>query len=80
MQLFTAGMPLDRVDVDVLARRTAGLSGADLKALCQQAAVEALTRSSAVVAAADFDAALAKRAGPRDPRTRARPQPAARYI
>jgi transitional endoplasmic reticulum ATPase len=61
LQLFIAGMPLDRVDVDGLARRTAGFSGADLKALCQQSAVEALTRASAVVAAADFDAALAKR-------------------
>ena len=64
LQLFTAGMPLDRVDVDGLARRTAGSSGADLKALCQQAAVEALTRASAAVTAEDFEAALSKKAGP----------------
>jgi transitional endoplasmic reticulum ATPase len=65
LQLFTARMPLDRVDVDLLARRTAGLSGADLKALCQQAAVEALTRASAVITAEDMDAALFKRGGER---------------
>jgi SpoVK/Ycf46/Vps4 family AAA+-type ATPase len=40
-------MPLDGVDLDALARQTDGLSGADLKALCQQAAVEALTRVAA---------------------------------
>ncbi len=65
LQLFTAGMPLDRVDLDGLARRSAGMSGADLKALCQQAAVEALTRSSSVVTSEDMDAALAKRSGPK---------------
>ena len=63
LELFTRGMPLEGVDVDLLARRTAGLSGADLRALCQQAAVEALTRSSAVVTAADVDLALSKRSG-----------------
>lgn len=63
LQLFTAGVPLDRVDVDELARHTAGLSGADLKALCQEAAVAALTRSAAVVTADDMRAALAKRRG-----------------
>jgi ATP-dependent 26S proteasome regulatory subunit len=65
LQLFTAGMPLDRVDVDGLARRSAGMSGADLRAMCQQAAVEALTRESAVITEADMDTALAKRGGPR---------------
>ena len=67
LQRFTAGMSLDRVDIDLLARRTAGLSGADLEALCQQAAVEALTKSSAVVTADDFDAALHKHGGPTTP-------------
>jgi hypothetical protein len=61
LQLFTRRMALDRVDVDLLARRTAGLSGADLEGLCQRAAEEALTRSSAVVAATDIEAALGKR-------------------
>jgi transitional endoplasmic reticulum ATPase len=63
LRLFTKGMPLDRVDLDALARRTAGLSGADLRALCQQAAVEALTRASAVVGSEDMATALAKRLG-----------------
>jgi len=58
LRLFTAGMPLDRVDVDRVARRTAGLSGAELKARCQRAAAVALSRSSKVVTAADFDAAV----------------------
>jgi hypothetical protein len=35
----TAKMPLHEVDLDVLAGRTNGLSGADLEALCQQKAV-----------------------------------------
>ena len=67
LQLFTAGIPLDRVDVDHLARRTAGLSGADLEALCQQAAIEAVARAAAVVTAEDMDAALARRGAGRSP-------------
>jgi transitional endoplasmic reticulum ATPase len=63
LRLFTAHMPLEGVDLDALAGRAAGSSGADLRALCQQAAVEALTRESSVVTTADLDVALSKRAG-----------------
>lgn len=46
LALFTAKMPLDRVDLTALARATDGLSGADLEALCQQAALEAMTSAA----------------------------------
>jgi transitional endoplasmic reticulum ATPase len=65
LALFTAKMPLDGVDVALLAQQCDGLSGADLQALCQQAAVEALTRADerdeepSVVLAGDFARALA---------------------
>jgi transitional endoplasmic reticulum ATPase len=59
--LFSAGMPLASVDLDALARRTNGLAGADIEALCQSAAMQALLRGSDVkpaVTTADFDRAL----------------------
>lgn len=67
--LFTQPMPLaGDVNLDLLAGETDGMSGADLEALCQQAAVEAMVRSSAdgdattaptpQVTAADFMLAL----------------------
>jgi transitional endoplasmic reticulum ATPase len=58
---FTHSMPLDSVDLDGLATRTDGYSGADLEALCQQAAVAAMARGAATpqVTSADFDTALA---------------------
>jgi SpoVK/Ycf46/Vps4 family AAA+-type ATPase len=37
-------MPLDGVDLAEVAERTGGFTGADLKALCQQAAVLAMVR------------------------------------
>ena len=46
LALFTAKMPLDGVDLTALARATDGLSGADLEALCQQAALEAMTSAA----------------------------------
>jgi transitional endoplasmic reticulum ATPase len=71
LRVVTARMPLDGVDLEALALETEGFSGADLKALCQQAAVESLVRTGARAAkpakgsrhvtAADFDQALADR-------------------
>jgi transitional endoplasmic reticulum ATPase len=63
LRLFTARMPTVGVDVEQLARDTDGFSPADLKALCQEAALAAMSRGSeAAVHAEDFDAAL-ERAG-----------------
>jgi transitional endoplasmic reticulum ATPase len=45
LELLTAHMPLQGVDLDDVALETEGFSGADLKALCQQAAVEAMVRN-----------------------------------
>ncbi|HJL18036.1 MAG TPA: CDC48 family AAA ATPase [Sandaracinaceae bacterium LLY-WYZ-13_1] len=45
LQIHTRGMPLDDdVDVGALARATYGFVGADLAALCREAALEALRR------------------------------------
>ena len=71
--LHTARMPTVGVDLERLARETDGLSPADLKALCQEAALAAMIREgaegsvgegSASVVQADFDEALRRlRAG-----------------
>ncbi len=43
LQIHTRGMPLDEdVDLEDLARRTIGFTGADLEALCKEAALKAL--------------------------------------
>ena len=63
LAVMTASMPLAGVDLDSLAAGTEGFSGADLNALCQQAAVAAIVRSGdggePQVLPADFDTALA---------------------
>ncbi len=63
--IYTTKMPLHEVDLDAVAAAADGLSGADLEALCQQAAVVAMTRTAAEpasvtprVSTADFDTAL----------------------
>jgi len=42
LRIFTASMPLHDVDLDALADQTNGYSGANLAALCQQAALRAM--------------------------------------
>jgi transitional endoplasmic reticulum ATPase len=60
---MTEPMPLAGVDLEALAARTEGFSGADLQALCQQAAVAAIVRGGNAaepqVQAADFETAVA---------------------
>jgi len=70
--VHVAGKPLaDDVDLDALARETAGYSGADVEAVCREAAMSAVERvterhgaaandhaDEVVLTEADFDAAL----------------------
>jgi cell division protease FtsH len=63
--LYTARMPTVGVDLDSLAQRTDGFSPADLRSLCQEAALAAMARKSeGSVTAEDFEAAL-ERIGPK---------------
>ena len=65
LELFTRKMPLRQVDLADVAARAEGASGADLRAICQQAALHALIRVRKAkrspghhVTGADFDEAL----------------------
>ncbi len=62
LQLQTKAMPLEGVDLAAVAARTDGYTGADLEALCQQAALAAMVRTGAgpvTVGRADFESAIA---------------------
>jgi SpoVK/Ycf46/Vps4 family AAA+-type ATPase len=66
---MTARMPTVGVDLEQLARESDGLSPADLKGLCQEAALAAMARSSgaegqaAAVTQEDFEEALRRLRG-----------------
>jgi transitional endoplasmic reticulum ATPase len=66
LRLHSARMPTVGVDLTALARGTEGFSPADLKSLCQEAALAAMSRTSdgssvpASVTQADFDEALGR--------------------
>jgi cell division protease FtsH len=59
LQVHTRGKPLaPSVDLDLIARQTSGLTGADLANICNEAAIGAARRHAEQIGAQDFDAAL----------------------
>ena len=59
LDVHTRGKPLDEdVDLDAVARQTAGLTGADLQNICNEAAIAAGRNGRATLTHADFDYAL----------------------
>jgi cell division protease FtsH len=58
LEVHTQGKPLGDVDLGMIARQTAGLTGADLANLCNEAAIVAGRSHREIVTMADFEAAL----------------------
>jgi cell division protease FtsH len=56
--VHTRGKPLGLVDLRLIARQTAGLTGADLANLCNEAAIFAARAHSTMIGQEHFDAAL----------------------
>jgi cell division protease FtsH len=58
LRVHSRDKPLHEVDLQVIARQTSGLTGADLANICNEAAIFAGRKNRDVVLAQDFDAAL----------------------
>jgi cell division protease FtsH len=58
LKVHTRNKPLEDVDLEVVARQTSGLTGADLANLCNEAAIFAGREERSTITAADFDNAL----------------------
>jgi cell division protease FtsH len=59
LHVHSRGKPVaEGLDFTVLARQTAGLTGADLANICNEAAINAARRSATQIEASDFDFAL----------------------
>src|SRR4051794_19382723 len=58
LTVHTKNKPLHEVDLSVVAKQTAGLTGADLANICNEAAIFAGRKRRDVVMMQDFDAAL----------------------
>jgi cell division protease FtsH len=58
LRVHSENKPLHEVDLEVIARQTSGLTGADLANICNEAAIFAGRHHRDVVLMGDFDAAL----------------------
>jgi cell division protease FtsH len=58
LSVHSRDKPLHEVDLEVVARQTSGLTGADLANICNEAAIFAGRKNRDVVLMQDFDAAL----------------------
>jgi cell division protease FtsH len=58
LEVHTRDKPLGEVDLDMVARQTAGLTGADLANICNEAAIFAARRGGREILDRDFDLAL----------------------
>jgi cell division protease FtsH len=58
LRVHSRKMPVADVNLEIVARHTSGLTGADLANLCNEAAIMAGRESRDVIAQQDFDAAL----------------------
>ena len=58
LEVHTRNKPLQNVDLELMARQTSGLTGADLANICNEAAIFAGRKRRDVVLMEDFEAAL----------------------
>jgi transitional endoplasmic reticulum ATPase len=59
MRVLTVSMPLaNDISLENISQSTEGFSGADLGALCREAAVNAMRRKSDIITDGDFGSAL----------------------
>jgi cell division protease FtsH len=58
LRVHVRNKPTDEVDLEMVARQTSGLTGADLANICNEAAIFAARRAAERIGNEDFDAAL----------------------
>ncbi len=58
LKVHTSNKPVEEVDLDMVARRTSGLTGADLANLCNEAAIFAGREGRSTITSDDFENAL----------------------